>query len=123
MNVLLWVVQVLLAMLSIAGGSYKLLAYDQMAKMPQAAAIPHGGWIAIGVFEIVCGLLLLIPRFRMIPVAATALAIESIGLAVLDARHSTELTAQNPLVWVVVMAVMAAFVAIGRFKVPTDAGR
>lgn len=123
MNVLLWVVQVLLAMLSIAGGSYKLLAYDQLAKMPQAAAIPHGGWIAIGVFEIVCGLLLIIPRFRMIPVAATALAIEGIGLAVLDARYSTEFAAQNPLVWVVVMAVMAAFVAIGRFKVPTDARR
>ena len=123
MNVLLWVVQVLLAMLSIAGGSYKILAYDQMAKMPQAAAIPHGGWIAIGVFEIVCGLLLLIPRLRLIPVAAALLAIEGIGLAIADARYSTEFTAQNPLVWVVLMAVMGAFIAFGRFRVPTDARR
>lgn len=123
MNVLLWVVQVLLAMLSIAGGSYKILAYDQLAKMPQAAPIPHGGWIAIGVFEIVCGLLLIIPRFRLIPVAAALLAIEGIGLAAVDARYSTEFTAQNPLVWVVLMAVMGAFVAFGRFRVPTDARR
>ena len=117
MNVLLWVVQTLLAMLSIAGGAYKILAYDQLAKMPQAAAIPHGGWLALGVFEIVCGLLLIIPiaRGRFIPIGATALAIEGIALAVIDARYSTELTAQNPLVWVVVMAVMAAFIAYGRF--------
>ena len=115
MNVLLSVVQVLLALLSIAGGAYKVLAYQQFAKTPPAAAISHGAWIALGVFEIVCGLLLIIPRLKAIPLAATALAIESIGLAVLYARYSTELTAQNPLVWVVVMAVMAIFIAIGRF--------
>ena len=117
MNVLLWVVQTLLAMLSIAGGTYKLLAYDQLAKTPQAAAIPHAGWVAIGVFEIVCGLLLIIPiaKGRLIPIAATAIALEAIALAVNDARYSTELTAQNPLVWVVVMAVLALFIAYGRF--------
>jgi uncharacterized membrane protein YphA (DoxX/SURF4 family) len=116
MNVLLWVVQVLLALLSIGGGSYKVLAYEQFAKTPPAAALPHGGWIALGVFEIICGLLLIIPAFKMIPVAATALAIESIGLAVVYARYSTEFSAQNPLVWVIVMAVMAAFIAFGRFR-------
>jgi hypothetical protein len=52
----------------------------------------------------------------MVPLAATGLAIEGIALAVLDARYSTELTAQNPLVWVIVMAVMAAFIAFGRFR-------
>lgn len=121
MNVLLWVVQVLVALLSIAGGAYKVLAYDQLAKMPQAAVLPHGAWIALGVFEVVCGLLLIIPAFKMIPLAATALAIEAMGLAVLYARYSTELTAQNPLVWVVVVAVMAAFIAFGRFAMKVDA--
>jgi len=116
MNVLLWVVQVLLALLSIGGGAYKILAYDKIANMPQTAALPHGAWIALGVFEIICGLLLIIPAFKMIPLAATGLAIEGIALAVLDARYSTELTAQNPLVWVIVMAVMAAFIAFGRFR-------
>jgi len=123
MNVLLWVVQVLLALLSIGGGAYKLLAYDQIAKMPQTAALPHSGWIALGVFEVVCGLLLIIPAARMIPIAATALAFESIALAVFYARYSTELTAQNPLVWVVVMAVMAAFIAFGRFSQKSTPGR
>ena len=118
MNVLLWVVQVLLALLAIPGGAYKLLAYEQFAKTPAAAALPHGGWIALGIFEIVCGLLLIIPiaQRRFIPIAAVALAIESIALAVVYARYSTEITAQNPLVWVVIMAVFALFIAFGRFR-------
>jgi uncharacterized membrane protein YphA (DoxX/SURF4 family) len=118
MNVLLWIAQVLLALLSIAGGAYKILEFDQIANMPQTAALPHAVWIALGVFEIICGLLLIIPISggRFVPIAATALAIEGIALAVLDARYSTEFKAQNPLVWVVLMAVMAAFIAFGRFR-------
>ena len=125
MNVLLWVVQVLLALFSIAGGAYKILAYDKIANMPQTGALPHGAWIAIGVFEIVCGLLLIIPfaRGRFIPIAAAALAVEGIGLAILDARVSTELIAQNPLVWVIVMVAEAVFIFWGRLRVPSFIGR
>jgi len=116
MNVLLWVVQVLLALFAIGGGTYKILVYDKIANMPQTAALPHGAWIALGVFEVICGLLLIIPfaKGRFIPIAATALLIESIALAVIDARYSTEFTAQNPLVWVIVMAIEAAFIAFFR---------
>ncbi|HEV8433622.1 MAG TPA: DoxX family protein [Thermoanaerobaculia bacterium] len=116
MNVLLWVVQVLLALFAIGGGTYKILAYDKIANMPQTAALPHNAWIALGVFEVICGLLLIIPfaKGRFIPIAATGLLIESIALAVIDARYSTEFTAQNPLVWVIVMAIEAAFIAFFR---------
>ncbi|HEX7191100.1 MAG TPA: DoxX family protein [Thermoanaerobaculia bacterium] len=116
MNVLLSVVQVIIALLSIAGGAYKVLMYDQLAKMPQAAVLPRGGWIALGVFEVLCGLLIIPGLFRRLtPLAATALAVESLGLAVLYARYSLEVTPSNPLVWVVLIAVMAGFVAYGRF--------
>jgi hypothetical protein len=50
------------------------------------------------------------------PAAAAALAVESLILAVLFARHSLQLTAANPLVWVVAIALMAAFVAYGRYS-------
>lgn len=118
MNVLLWVVQVLLALFAIGGGTYKILAYDKIANMPQTAALPHSAWIALGVFEVICGLLLIIPfvKGRFIPIAATALLVESIALAVIDARYSTEFTAQNPLVWVIVMAMESAFIAFFRFR-------
>lgn len=117
MDVLLSVVQVLLALLSIAGGAYKVLMYDQLAKMPYGGALPRGGWAALGVFEVLCGLLLVIPvaKRHLTPIAASALALESIGLAVFYGRYSLEVSPSNPLVWVVVMSVMAAFIAFGRF--------
>ena len=120
MNVLLWIVQALLALGYFAGGAYKVFSFDELAKMPATAALARGGWGALGVFEIVCAVLLIVPAAtnRMLivtPLAAAALALESLALAGLYARYSYELTATNPMVWVVVMALMAAFVAYGRY--------
>jgi hypothetical protein len=52
---------------------------------------------------------------HLTPLAAAVLAVEALGLSVIYARHSTALTAENPLVWSVAMAVMLAFVAVGRW--------
>ena len=49
------------------------------------------------------------------PFAAGALALESLVLALWFARHSLALRATNPLVYVVVGGVIAAFVAYGRY--------
>jgi hypothetical protein len=121
MNILLWVVQAVLALLAFSGGAYKVFRFDELARMPATAALPPGGWAALGVFEMVCALLLIVPaatRWRPIltPVAAGALVLESLVLAGLYAQYSVSLTATNPLVWVVAMALMAALVAVGRFK-------
>jgi hypothetical protein len=120
MNIFLWILQAVLALLFFAGGAYKLFAYEELAKVPATAALPREGWSALGVFEMVGAVLLVVPaaanwRPFLTPLAAAALALESLGLAGLDARYSRELTATNPLVWVVVMGLMAAFVAYGRY--------
>jgi hypothetical protein len=120
MNVLLWIVQVALAIFSFAGGSFKVFRYEDLAQVPAAAVLPQGGWSALGMFEMVCGVLLIVPAAIkwmpiLTPAAAAALALESVILAVLFGRHSLELTAANPFVWVVAMALMAAFVAYGRY--------
>ena len=120
MNVLLWVLQVALALLCLAGGAYKVFKFDQVANEPWYGALPRGGWAALGVFEMVCGVLLIVPAaVRWMPVltplAAAALALESLALAGLYGRYSLQLTATNPLVWAVVMALLAAFVAYGRY--------
>jgi hypothetical protein len=49
------------------------------------------------------------------PVAAAVLALENLVLAAAFARHSLTLTAQNPMVWNLVMGLLAAFVAYGRY--------
>jgi len=120
MNVLLWVVQIALALLSFGGGAYKVFMFDELAKMPAMGALARGGWGALGVFEMVCAVLLVVPAATnwtpaLTPVAAAALALESLALAGLYARYSLQLTATNPLVWVVMMGVMAAFVVYGRY--------
>src|SRR6187431_3036883 len=103
MNILLWVPQLALAFLALAGGGYKILAYEELAKIPANAALGRGGWAALGVFEILCAVLLIVPAVAkwmpaLTPLAAAALALESLALAGLYARYSLDLTATNPLV-------------------------
>ena len=61
MNVVLWVVQLALAFLSFAGGAYKIFMFEELAKMPAIGALPRGGWASLGVFEMLCGVLLVVP--------------------------------------------------------------
>src|SRR5262249_24192553 len=97
-----------------------VFSYDELAKMPAAAALPQGAWAALGVLEVIGAFLLIVPaatRWKPIltPIAAAVLALESLGLAVLFARYSVEIAAANPFVWAAALALLAAFVAYGRF--------
>ena len=120
MNVLLWILQGALALFSFMGGQYKLFHFEELAKMPQTGALSRGAWGAIGVFEMLCAILLIVPAAAkwmpvLTPLAAAALALDALALAVLFAQYSLALTATNPLCYVVVMGLVAAFVAYGRF--------
>lgn len=120
MNILLWIIQVVLALFCFMGGQYKLFQFHELAKMQQTAALSRGAWGTIGVFEIVCAILLIVPAAArwmpvLTPLAAAALAVESVALALLFAHYSLALTATNPLWYVVVMGLLAAFVAYGRY--------
>jgi DoxX-like family len=124
MNVLLWVVQVALALLYLAGGAFKTFNPDDVAK--QITALPRGGWRALGVFEMLGAVLLIVPAAAgwmpvLTPLGAAALALETLALAALYARYSLTLAASNPLVYAVPMALMAAFVAYGRYSLSPPA--
>lgn len=118
MNVLLWILQIALALLYLAGGAYKVSSVDELAR--QFALLPRGGWRALGVLEVSGALLLVVPAAVpwmpvLTPLAAAVLALETLGLCVLYARRSLRLAAANPLVWSVGMEVLVAFVAYGRY--------
>jgi VIT1/CCC1 family predicted Fe2+/Mn2+ transporter len=118
MNVLLWVLQIVLAVVNFAGGSYKAFKFDTLAN--QMRALPHSAWRALGVLEMVGAVLLIVPAATgwkpiLTPLAAAVLALEAFLLAAVYARYSKKLTAANPLVWAVVMGLLAAFVAYGRY--------
>jgi uncharacterized membrane protein YphA (DoxX/SURF4 family) len=118
MNALLWVVQLALALLYLAGGAYKVFSFDQLAT--QMTALPRSGWRALGLLEILCGVLLVVPTAAkwmpvLTPVAAAVLALETFALAGLYAQYSHKIAATNPLVWSIVMGLLVAFVAYGRY--------
>ena len=118
MNVFLWVLQVALALFYFAGGAYKTFMFDELAS--RMNVLPRGGWAAVGVFEMACAVLLVVPAAAkwmpaLTPLAAAALALETLTLAALYARYSLQLTAANPLVWASVMGLLVAFVAYERY--------
>ena len=117
MNIALWIAQSVLALLLVSGGGYKLAQAPALAA--QFTSVPIGVWRALGVIEIIGGLLLIVPLAlrwmpHLTPIAAVVLLIEALGLSVVYARRSTALGAENPLVWSAMMAVLLAFVAFGR---------
>ncbi len=120
MNVLLWVLQVALALLYFSGGAYKVFMFDKLAN--QMSVLPRGGWRALGVLEMFGAVLLVVPAAarwmpELTPLAATVPTVETLAIAALYARYSLQLAATNPLVWAVVMGLLAAFVAYGRYAI------
>src|ERR1051325_1883360 len=98
MNALLWVLQAGLALLYLAGGAYKVFRFDELADQPWYGTLPRGGWGALGVFEILGAVLLIVPAAAkrmpvLTPLAAAALALETLALGGLYARYSLKLAA------------------------------
>ena len=118
MNILLWVVQAALALLYLSGGAYKVFSFDEVAN--QLSAISRSGWGALGVVEIIGAILLIVPAATkwmpgLTPLAAAVLALETFALAAVYAQYSLKLTMSNPLVWAMVMGLLAVFLAYGRY--------
>jgi DoxX-like protein len=118
MNIVLWVLQVALALLYLSGGAYKLFKSDELVNHVRALSL--GRWRALGVLEMLGGVLLVVPAAVnwmpvLTPIAAAVLALETLALAGMYAQRSLKLTAANPLLWAAVMGLLAAFVAYGRY--------
>jgi hypothetical protein len=117
MNILLWVLQVALAFFCISGGSYKITQFDKLAEMNASVrAIPQLFWTLVGSFEVLMGLGLVVPPLIkqqpiLVAYSAGALAVESVLLGALFLYYGD----RAPVPYVAFGAVMAAFIAYGRF--------
>jgi uncharacterized membrane protein YphA (DoxX/SURF4 family) len=116
MNIVLWILQVVLALLYLLAGGMKVFTLEKVtADYPSMKALPRAVWTASGLLEIVCSVGLIVPAaFHLQPILtplfATALAIEAVLLA---ARHVK--WKENAAIGSGVFAVLAAFIAYGRF--------
>jgi hypothetical protein len=117
MDALLGLLQSMLVLLFLAGGGYKLFGSAEMAS--QMHALPRLGWAVVGLYEMLGAILLAVPALAkwlqpMVPLVAIALAVESLGLAVIYANHSLVMTSTNPLPWSIGIAVLSVLLAWGR---------
>jgi uncharacterized membrane protein YphA (DoxX/SURF4 family) len=116
MNIVLWIIQGLLALHTAIGAVWKFSNSAQT--IPSLNAIPHSAWLAMAVVEIVCALGLLAPlAYRpaamLAPVAALVIALE---MLLFTGVHLTSGSAEhNHIFYWLVVAAVCAFVAYGRF--------
>jgi hypothetical protein len=122
MNVLLWILQALVAFMAGAGSLWRIFNYATQAKtIPSVQALSAGTWTVIGIFEIACALLLVLPGLfkwhaNLTPIAASALAVEMVLITALHAKYfGLRFSAENPAIWTLGLAIAAAFIAYGRF--------
>ena len=118
MNIVLWVLQILLALHTAMGAVWKLSNSEQT--VPSLSAIPHGAWLAMSVFELLCSVALILPAFSkrlafLAPIAAACIGAEMLLFCALH-MYSGDAEHVRMIYWLVVAAV-CAFVAHGRFVV------
>src|SRR5262245_35488363 len=110
MNILLWVLQVLAALLYGASGVMKVFMFDQVSgDVPSFGALPREAWMALGILELVCTVGLIVPSvFRWRPsltvVAATILATETLVFIGVHIKYH-EIT---PIIFSVVLGLLMA---------------
>ena len=116
MNIFFWVLQIVLALHTTMGAIWKFSNSEQT--VPSLKAIPHGAWLAMSVFELLCSLGLILPVFNkslsiLAPIAAACIAAEMLLFAGLhvysgDPKH-------GPMIYWLIVAAICAFTAYGRF--------
>jgi hypothetical protein len=115
MNILLWILQVLLALHTAMGAVWKFSNSEQATSL---TALPHGLWVGLSVPELLCTLGLILPAFskrlgRAAPLAASFLVAEM--LLFTGVHLASGATENGPVVYWLVVAALCAFVAWGRF--------
>lgn len=116
MNILLWILQILLALHTAVGAVWKFSNPEQ--SVPSLKAIPHSVWLAMSVVELFCSLGLILPAFNksagiLAPVAAACVAAEMLlfcGVHIYSGDANN-----NPMIYWLVVAAVCAFIAYGRF--------
>ena len=116
MNILLWVLQVLAALLYGASGVMKVFMFDAISEgVASFGALPREAWMSLGILELVCTVGLIVPAaFHWRPtftvLAATLLAIESLVFIWVHVQYREV----APIIMSAGLGLLMAFIAYGR---------
>jgi DoxX-like family len=116
MNILLWVLQVLAALMYGASGVMKVFMFGKISHdVSSFGALPREAWMTLGILELVCTVGLIVPAAfhwqpRLTILAATVLAVESVVFIGVHVKYH-EIT---PIILSSVLGLLMAFIAYGR---------
>jgi uncharacterized membrane protein len=115
-NLLLWVLQVLGALLYGSSGVMKVFMFDKVSHdVPSFGALPRQAWLILGILELVCTVGLIVPAAlhsqpTLTILAAAILAVESLVFVGVHIKYR-ELT---PMIMSGGLGLLMAFIAYGR---------
>ena len=116
MNIFLWVLQILAALLYSSSGVMKVFMFDKVSHdVPSFGALPRNAWTILGIVELVCTVALILPdAFHWNPhlaiLAATILAVESLIFVWVHIKYREV----APTILSAVLGLLLAFIAYGR---------
>jgi uncharacterized membrane protein YphA (DoxX/SURF4 family) len=116
MNVLLWILQVLAALLYASSGVMKVFMFDKVSQdVPSFGALPRKAWMTLGIVELVCAIGLIVPTAlhwqpQLTILAATVLAVESLLFLWVHVKYREVATT----ILSGALGLLMAFIAYGR---------
>ena len=116
MNILLWVLQVIAALMYGASGVMKVFMFDKISgDVPSFGALPRNAWMVLGIVELVCVIGLIVPgaihwRPSLTVLAAAVLAIESLVFIGVHVKYHEV----APIIMSAALGLLMAFIAYGR---------
>ena len=119
MNILLWVLQILAALLYGSSGVMKVFLFDKVSEgVPSFGALPRKAWTALGILELICTVALILPDAlhwhpQLSIIAATILALESLIFIAVHLKYREP----TPIIMSAVLGLLMAFVVYGRIVI------
>jgi uncharacterized membrane protein YphA (DoxX/SURF4 family) len=116
MNILLWVLQVLAALLYASSGVMKVFMFDKVSHdVPSFGAMPRKAWTVLGLVELVCTVGLIAPdafhwHSQLTILAAAIMSVESLVFIGVHVKYRET----APIVMSIVLGLVLAFIAYGR---------
>ncbi len=117
MNILLWTLQIVGALLFLSSGVMKVFMLEKVSHdVASFGALPPRAWNALGVLELVCVLGLLLPALlhgqpQLVVLSAALLAIETLVFVWVHIKYRET----TPIIFSAMLGAAMAFLAYGRF--------
>ena len=116
MNILLWALQILTALLYTMSGVMKVFMFEKVSHDVRSfGALPREAWTMLGILELVCMVGLIVPSAfhwhpKLTVLAAAILSIESLVFIGVHVKYKETV----PIIMSAVLGLVMAFIAYGR---------